>query len=106
MIIEEDLSDRIARGLRLAGWILDRIDHPRRLTHVAPVVALLSASYVGWHTRVEHLANPNTVQMPMGVGDRLVISLMPAVRPRAALANTVGELTEDFVALLRRAYER
>jgi hypothetical protein len=44
--------------------------------------------------------------MSMSVGDRLVIPLAPAVRPRAVLTNTVGELTEDFVALLRRAYER
>jgi hypothetical protein len=44
-------------------------------THVAPVVALLSASYLGWHTRAEHLANPNTVQMTMSVGDRLVVPL-------------------------------
>ena len=106
VIIEEDLSDRIAHGLRLAGWILDRIDHPRRLTHVAPVVALLSASYLGWHTRAEHHASPNTVQVPMNVGDGFVIPLAPPVRPRAVLTNTVGELTEDFVALLRRAYER
>jgi hypothetical protein len=106
VIIQEDLSDRIAHGVRLAGWILDRIDHPRRLTHVAPVAALLSVASLGWHTRAEHLANPNTMQMPMSVGDRLVIALTPAVRPRAVLTNTVGELTEDFVALLRRAYVR
>ena len=70
------------------------------------VTALLSAASLGWHTQAEHLANPNTVQIPMNIGDRLVISLTPAVRPRAGLTNTVGELTEDFVALLRRAYER
>jgi hypothetical protein len=106
VIIEEDLSNRIAHGLRLAGWILDRIDHPRRLTHVAPAVALLSASYLGWQTRAEHVSSPNTVQMPMNVGDRVVVTLTPAVHPRASLTHTVGELTEDFVALLRQAYSR
>jgi hypothetical protein len=105
VMIEETLEDRIAHGLRLASWILDRVDHPRRISHVAPVVALLSASYVGWRTREEHLANPNTVQMPMSVDDRLVIPLAPPVRPRAALTSTVRELTEDFVALIRRAYQ-
>jgi len=57
-------------------------------------------------TRAEHDASPNTVQMSMNVGDRLVIALTPAVRPRATLTHTVGELTEDSVALLRRAYNR
>jgi hypothetical protein len=76
----------------------------RRLSHVAPTVALLSAAYLGWRTRAEHAESPNSVQMPMNVGDRVVVGLTPAVRPRPALTYEGREMIEDFVALLRRAY--
>lgn len=105
VLIEEELEERLARGLRLTAWVLDRVDPVRRLTHVVPTVALLSAAYVGWRTRDEHAASPNTIQMPMNVGDRLVVSLAPAARPRASLTYELGELAEDFMALLRREYK-
>ena len=38
--------------------------------------------------------------------DRVLVGLAPAVRPRASLTFEVQELTEDLVALLRRAYKR
>lgn len=102
MLIEEDVADRLARSLRLTAWILDRIDAVRRLSHVAPTVALVSAAYLGWRTRNEHAASPNSVQMPMNVGDRVVVGLTPAVRPRAALTYEVPEMVADLIALLRR----
>jgi hypothetical protein len=68
VLIEEDVAGLLARSLRLTVWILDRIDPVGRLSHVAPTVALLSAAYLGWRTRAEHAASPNTVQMPMNVG--------------------------------------
>lgn len=104
VLLEEDVADRLVRSLRLTAWILDRIDAVRRLSHVAPTVALLSAAYLGWRTRAEHAESPNSVQMPMSVGDRVVVGLTPAVRPRSALTYEGREMTEDFVALLRGAY--
>lgn len=104
VLLEEDVVDRLARSLRLTVWILDRIDAVRRLSHVAPTVALLSAAYLGWRTRAEHAERPNSVQMPMNVGDRVVVGLTPAVRPRSALTYERREMMEDFIALLRRAY--
>jgi hypothetical protein len=104
VIIEEDLRDRLSDAFALVAWALDRIDPVMRLSHVAPAVAILSGAYLGWRTREEHAASPNTVAMPMNVGDRLVVTLTPPVCPRPALRYSVGELTEDFVTLLRRAY--
>jgi hypothetical protein len=104
-LIEEEVGDRLARSLRLTAWVLDRIDPIRRLTHVAPTVALLSAAYLGWRTRDEHMASPNSIQMSMNVGDRVSVGLTPAARPRGALSYEVPELTEDFMALLRRTYK-
>lgn len=104
VLLEEDVADRLARSLRLTAWILDRIDAVRRLSHVTPAVALLSAAYLRWRTRAEHAESPNSVQMPMSVGDRVVVGLTPTVRPRSALMYEGREMVEDFVALLRRAY--
>ncbi len=104
-LIEEDVADRVVRSLRLTAWVFDRIDPVRRLSHVVPVVALLSAAYMGWRTRSEHAGSPNSMQMPMNVGDRVLVALTPAARPRASLTYEVREMTEDLVALLRRAYK-
>ena len=104
-LIEEEVGDRLARSLRLTAWILDRIDPVRWFTHVAPTVGLLSAAYLGWRTRGEHMASPNSIQMSMSVGDRVSVGLTPAARPRGALTYEVPELTEDFIALLRRTYK-
>jgi hypothetical protein len=104
-LIEEEVGDRLARSFRLTAWILDRIDPVRRLSHVAPSVALLSAAYLGWRTRDEHAASPSSIQMPTNVGDRVVVALTPIARPRGALTYEVPELREDFLALLRRTYK-
>jgi len=104
VLIEEVVRDRLAHAFRLTAWILDRIDPVRRLSHVAPTVALLSASYVGWRTREEHARNPHSIQMPTNVGDRIVVGLTPPVRPRAALTYEVARLIDDFLALIRRIY--
>ena len=106
VIIDEDLRERLSHSFALAAWALDRIDPVLRLSHVASAVAILSGAYLGWRTREEHAANPNTVTMPMNVGDRLVVTLTPPACPRPALRYSVSELTEDFVTLLRRAYEQ
>jgi hypothetical protein len=104
-LIEEEVGDRLARSFRLTAWIVDRIDPVKRLTHVAPTVALLSAGYLGWRTRDEHMASPSSIQMPTDVKDRVVVGLTPVARPRGALTYEVPELTEDFIALLRRTYK-
>lgn len=104
VIIEEDLQERLSHAFALAAWVLDRIDPVTRLSHVAPAVAILSGAYLGWRRREEHAASPNTVAMPMNVGDRLVVTLTPPVCPRPALRYSVSELTEDLVTLLRRTY--
>ncbi|MGH8936130.1 MAG: hypothetical protein ACRDXD_07700 [Acidimicrobiia bacterium] len=106
VIIEEDVEQRLVRALRLAGKVLDRIDPVRRLSHVAPVVAVVGGAYLGWRTREEHARNPQSVEMPMGLGDQVVRHLAPAVRPRPSLTHEAPRLAQDFVVLLRRAYRR
>jgi hypothetical protein len=103
-LIEEVVGDHLRRALRLSAWVLERIDPVRRLTHVAPTVALLSGAYLGWRTLEEHAASPNSIQMSSRATDRVVVGLTPVSRPRAALTFEASQLTEDFLVLLRRAY--
>ncbi|GIV01109.1 MAG: hypothetical protein KatS3mg014_2724 [Actinomycetota bacterium] len=106
VLIEEDVHDRLARAAALAGWVLNRIDPLARVTHVAPAAALRSSTYLGWRTRDEHLAKPNTIEMSMSVPDPLVVKLQPPVRPRQILLHQVPDLVDDLIAMLRRAYRR
>jgi hypothetical protein len=105
-LIEEDIEDRLNRSFRLTAFTLDRIDPVKRLSHVGPVVALLSGEYLGWRTRDEHARSPQSMEMPTGVGDRVVVGLAPPMRPRAALIHEAPQPVDHFVALLRRAYRR
>lgn len=106
VLLEEDVRDRIERGMLFAGWVLDRIDPVRRLSNVVILAALTGGSYLGWRTRAEHAADPNTVQVGTGRPDRVVVQLSPARRNRAALILDAGRMSEDLAALLRRQIRR
>jgi hypothetical protein len=104
-LVEEDLHGALLRALRLTAWIADRIDPTTKLTHVAPVVALLGGNFLGWRTREEQSRHPNEMTISITVGDRVVVELAPAVRPRQSLAYDAAQMAEDFVVLLRREYK-
>lgn len=72
-----------------------------RLTHVAPVVALLGAGYLPWPTRAEQQRSPSQATMGMGSRNESVL-LTPPVRRRAALVHDGTRLAEDFTVRLRR----
>lgn len=101
-IIEEDIQARIERSLRFASRVLDEIDGPRRLTHVAPVVALVGAGFAPWRTRSEQQASPNAATMGIGSSGEAVVVLTPSVRRRPALVHDTADLSEDFTVRLRR----
>jgi hypothetical protein len=104
-LIEEDVVASLARGLRFAGWLLDRVDAPRRLTDVVAVVSLLDVGYMAWRTRAEHTASPGSGSMGSGGGDVTVV-LNPPRRHRQALTHDADRMAEDFAALLRRDIRR
>ena len=104
-LIEEDIAERIERSLRFAGWVLDEIDGPRRLTDVVMIAGLLNAGYMPWRTRREHEQSPNSVTMSQA-GDKVVVELSPLSRKRAVLLNDSHRVAEDFKVLLRREMRR
>ena len=101
-LIEETIRDRLEYGLLFAGWALDHVDQPKRLSDIVVVAALLGGGYLGWRTRAEHMADPNTVPGRIGGSNRVVVMLSPARRNRAALRFETATMAEDLMVLLRR----
>src|SRR5215211_835617 len=103
VLIEEELNERIERGLRFAGAVLDRIDPLRRLPDIVEIVSLHGAATSEWRTRAEHQQYASAgVQINMGTPDPIEARLSPARRRRAALTNEAPRMARDFTVLLRR----
>ena len=105
-IIEEEITERVMRALRLGARVLDHVDPRQRISHVAVVVALLEAGYLPWRTREEHDRNPNSATMGFGGRDQIEAALSPPTRTRAALSNDTIQLSQDLTVRLRRSRDR
>jgi len=103
VIIEEEVQERLLRGLRYASDVLERVDSNHRLAHVAVVVTILDGEYVGWRTRAEHARSPNQIEIGMPRA-RTPVWLTPATRPRAALRLEAEAFAQDLTVLLRRQH--
>jgi hypothetical protein len=105
-VIEEDVKSDIEAVLLFAAQLLARIDPDERLTHYAPVVALIGSSHGAWRTRAEHEASPDSMTMNIGALGQIAANLSPPARTRLALARDAKEIAEDLTILLRRAATR
>ncbi|MDE0495467.1 MAG: DUF4062 domain-containing protein [Acidimicrobiaceae bacterium] len=99
-IIEEDIIERIAGVVRMAGRVLDHVDDPPRISQVAVVAALCRPGSWAWRTRAEEAASPNSTTMRMFGPDRVEALLSPPVRRRAALLHDADSLAEDLATRL------
>jgi len=99
-IIEEDIIERVARALRLAGRVLDHVDDPPRISQVAVVAALCRPGSWPWRTRAEEAASPNSATMRMFGPDRVEALLSPLVRRRAALLHDADSVAKDLATRL------
>jgi hypothetical protein len=97
--IREEVEELLQRALRFVAWVQDRIDPVRRISDVVPLVDLRGA--LGWRTRAEHERSPNSFTMRMSQ-EPATVSLTPARRHRAALAQDTAAIAEDLAALLAR----
>ncbi|WP_415643809.1 DUF4062 domain-containing protein [Sphingomonas antarctica] len=100
-IIEETVQQRIATALGFAAAQLEQIDRTERITHVAIAVRIAGSDYLGWRTRAEHAASPNSMTMGMGGDQRGPVT---AFRRRASLRLDRTSLVEDLVVPLRRQW--
>ena len=99
-MIEEDIIERVACVVRLAGRVLDHVDDPPRISQVAVVAALCRPGSWPWRTRAEEAASPNSMTMRMFGPDRVEAQLAPPVRRRAALLQDADSLAEDLATRL------
>lgn len=102
VLIEEQLTERLANAVRYAGWILDQVDGPNRLSDVVVSAALLRCSYHAWRTMEQQQASPNSVTLS-NLGDRVVVRLSPAMLRRSALLHDTEAVVEELIGRLRRA---
>jgi hypothetical protein len=100
-IVEEEVSARLARALRFAGWLLDQIDPMQRVTDVVAVAVIANSGYMPWRTLAEVAANPHSGTMSMASSHEPVAPT-PARRRRASLVHEADRIAEDLTALLRR----
>ena len=103
-IVEEELRERIARALRFALEVLDRIDPSHRITDVVAAAALRDAGHTPWRTRAEVAASPGSANMPMGSRDNGPVTVSPPMVRRAALVHEADRIAEDLAVLLRRQH--
>lgn len=105
VLIEEEVRQRLSKGLAYANWLLEYIDQSQRVTHVAIAAHIEAPGHLGWRTQRDHDASPRNGSS-MRIGDKAVapVHLNPAHQPRAALRHKAASITEDLLALLRRQW--
>lgn len=101
-IVLEHVEELISRALRFIGGVLDHVDQPRRISHVAIITAVLNSGSRPWRTREEQAQSPNFATMNYLNRDRLEASPTPPTKPRAALTREAESLSEDLTVILRR----
>lgn len=108
VVIEETVASQLGTAIRYAAWLLGRVDPTERITHVALAAALPGEGALGWRTRSEHAASPNSGTFD-GFGREhergAPVTLSPPHRVRAALAMDADRIVEDLVVLLRQRWK-
>ena len=97
-LIEEEVRDRVADGIRYAGWLLNRVDPTNRLRRVGLACRLAGIGYLPWRTRVEAVQSPNSASMGSGLE---AADSPPVVLARAALLFDITRLADDITVRLQ-----
>jgi len=105
-LVEENVAAAVSRALAHAAEILLRIDETERLSRIVVAAGIASNGVMGWRTRREDEANPNsmTVSSMFDRGDHEPVHFQPPDRARAALAFDQSRMTDDLLTLLRRQW--
>jgi hypothetical protein len=104
VIIHEEIEDRIASAIGYIDRVLDHVDPTERLTRLAILAAVQGGGHVGWRTRAEHAASPNSVQMNPWASSGAA-GLSPPDRARGALRTNGRGIAQDLATRLRRIQE-
>lgn len=108
VVIEETVASRLSDAVGYAAWLLGHIDPTERVTHVVLAAALVGEGTLGWRTRREHNASPDSGSFSVFGREHEreePVMLSPPQRVRAALSMDANRIIEDFVVLLRRRWK-
>lgn len=105
-LIEENVADAIGRALAHATEILTKVDETERLSRIIVAAGISSNGVMGWRTRRDDEASPNSMTMsPMfqeqGHGP---VHFQPPDRARAGLSFDRSRMAEDLLTLVRRQW--
>ena len=105
-LIEENVAEALNRALAHAAEILEKVDETERLSRIVVAAGIDSNGVMGWRTRREDQANPNSMTMSsmFHQGDHEPIHFQPSDRARAALSFDRERMIDDLVTLLRRQW--
>ncbi|MGO9710353.1 MAG: hypothetical protein ACLQBL_15915, partial [Polyangiaceae bacterium] len=97
----KDVTARVQRGLRFVGFLLDRVDRVRRITHVGIAAIAHDAGFAAW-LRDDASANHNFGVRGGQSGRAEIVHPAPASRPRAALDVDADKMARQITEYLRR----
>jgi hypothetical protein len=98
-LIEEEVREHIADGIRYAGWLLNRVDPTNKLRRVGLACRLAGIGYLPWRTHAEVAQSPNSASMGSGVE---TADSPPTILARAAPLFDTARLADDITVRLRR----
>ncbi len=99
VILEEELTETLARAYRLASSLLDLADQRRLITHVLPVT-VLDRDHTPLRTKEEHAASPSSMSIAMAP-ERLTADWPRDPMTRPALRREADALAANVVAQFR-----
>jgi hypothetical protein len=105
-LIEENVADAIELALAQAAEILAKVDETERLSRIVVAAGISSNGFMGWRTRREDEASPNSMTMSSMFREngREPVHFQPPDRARASLSFDRARMVEDLVALIRRQW--
>ncbi|SFW74545.1 DUF4062 domain-containing protein [Luteibacter sp. UNCMF366Tsu5.1] len=102
IVLEEDVTEALLKGLGYADLILEKIDATQRLSRIAIAVLITGGENANWRTRQEHRGHEGSYSM--FTAQLSAAHLSPPARPRAALRFERQEIAEDLMIRLRRQF--
>lgn len=103
IVLEEDVTEALVKGLGYADLILDEIDATQRLSRLSVAVLVTGGENATWRTRQEHRGHEGSYSI--FTAQLSPAHLSPPARPRAALRFEQQEIAEDLMIRLRRQFK-
>lgn len=103
IVLEEDVTEALVKGLGYADLILEKIDATQRLSRIAIAVLVTGGENATWRTRQEHRGHEGSYSI--FTAQLSAAHLSPPARARAALRFEQQEIADDLMIRLRRQFK-